>query len=98
MPIYRLSIMFNRIPALDFMGPRSQNGPGAKAAFYLFHAMPEWLTSVVLVVLNVRKIFGTGFWGDWRNADDTREEQAKRRAKQAAKENARLVGGGIQTP
>ncbi|KAJ2912418.1 hypothetical protein MD484_g7995, partial [Candolleomyces efflorescens] len=96
-PIYRLSIMHHRTPSLESQGPGSQSSRRAQAAFYVLHVLPEFLTTVTLLSLNVRKVFGTGFWGDWRNSDDTPEEQAKRRAKEAARENARLVTEGSPT-
>ncbi|KAJ2930259.1 hypothetical protein H1R20_g6800, partial [Candolleomyces eurysporus] len=51
-PIYRLSIMFHKTPALESQGPGSQSSPGAQAAFYIFHVVPEFLTTVTLLGLN----------------------------------------------
>jgi len=72
------------------------NRPGEKAAFYIFHILPEWLAAVVLFVNNIRKTFGTGLAGDWRIKDETGREKEKRIASEekrktknfAEKENA----------
>ena len=66
-------------------GPNTLNGSGAKAAFYILHALPEWLATVVLFSTNVRMVFGTGVWGDWRRKDETAEQRAKREEKERKK-------------
>jgi hypothetical protein len=66
------------------------NRPGEKAAFYIFHILPEWLATVVLLVDNIRKTFGTGLAGDWRFKDETGREKKKRIASEE-KRKARKV-------
>ncbi|KIM45438.1 hypothetical protein M413DRAFT_442117 [Hebeloma cylindrosporum] len=83
-PIYRLSVMHYRIDVLR--GPDPLNSSSAKALFYIFHVLPEWLAICVLISENVRKTFGTGLFGDWRGKDETETEKTKRLAKRAAKE------------
>ena len=76
--------------------PSVLNSPGNKAAFYILHVLPEWLTTVVLFAYNVRKTFGTGPWGDWRWKDETEKEKQKRLKKEAKKrEKAAKKGGHI---
>ncbi len=57
----------------------------AKAAFYIFHVLPEWIATLLLVGYNTRKTFGTGFIGDWRNKDETEKQRKKREAREAKK-------------
>lgn len=67
------------------MAPDSLNSPGAKACFYIFHVLPEWMSNLILVSVNVRKILGTGVWGDWRSKDETEKQKKKREEKDAKK-------------
>lgn len=91
--IYRMSVMPTRISSLT---ERSRlNTPQGKAAFYIFHVLPEWLATVTLFSVNIRKTFGTGLAGDWHYRDETEKERKKRitsedkrRAKKAAREAA----------
>jgi hypothetical protein len=76
--IYRLSVMYNWTDSLLSAGPNTLNSPRAKAAFYVLHALPEWLASFVLFCTNVRQVFGTGLFGDWRHGDETAKQRAKR--------------------
>ena len=75
------------------------NTPPSKAAFYIFHVLPEWLASLIIFGNNIRKTFGTGFVGDRRLWDETekeRDERLKKEAKREAKrqgKNPHLVGG-----
>ena len=46
------------------IGPGSQNTNGEKAAFYVFQAVPEVLTSGAIILFNVRDLFNTGLRGD----------------------------------
>lgn len=63
--IYRLSVMYNQTTALDSTLPGSQNTPAEKATFYLFHVLPEFIASFLLLAgVNVREMFKTGRWGD----------------------------------
>jgi len=85
--IYRLSVMYNWTDSESFLstGPNTLNSSGAKAAFYILHALPEWLATVLLFSTNVRMVFGTGLFGDWRRRDETAEERAKREEKERRK-------------
>lgn len=84
--IYRLAVMWNTTPSLEYMGPGSLTSVGAKAAFYVLHCLPEWVAIACLLALPIRNIYGTGFWGDYRAKDDTEAEIAKRRAKKERKD------------
>ena len=68
-PIYQLAVMRFTTTSLTSMAPGSLNTPGAKAAYYVFHAAPEYLTAATLMSLNVRQMFHTGRWGDRRLKD-----------------------------
>lgn len=65
--------------------PNPLNKGTAKAAFYIFHVLPEWIATLLLVGYNTRKTFGTGFIGDWRNKDETEKQRKKREAKETKK-------------
>lgn len=88
--IYRLSVMFNKTDSLFSTAPAALNSRGSKALFYIFHILPEWLASALLFGFNIRRTFATGPFGDWRNADETEKERAKRE-KQEAKRRTRLA-------
>ncbi|KAK2467872.1 hypothetical protein APHAL10511_000167 [Amanita phalloides] len=83
---YRLSVMYDWTDSLLATGPNTLNSSGAKAAFYVLHALPEWLASLILFCTNVRQVFGTGPFGDWRRADETEEQRAKREEKRRKRE------------
>ena len=55
----------------------------SKLAFYVFHALPEWLACLILFGNNIRKSFGTGLIGDWRVYDETEKELVKRLDREA---------------
>ena len=63
-PIYHLAIMGNRTTSLISTVSRSNNTPGEKAAFYVFQAVPEVVTSSVLLVINAKEVFGMA-WPVW---------------------------------
>jgi len=65
--------------------PSPLNTPRGKAAFYILHVLPEWLASVTLFSVNVRKYFGTGPFGDYRFRDETEKEKEKRLKREAKK-------------
>ncbi|KAJ3525554.1 hypothetical protein NM688_g8386 [Phlebia brevispora] len=67
--IYRLIAMHNKTPSLTSTGPGSLNSSAAKTTFYIFHATPEWLAAAILLAVNVREMFGTGMFGDYRSTD-----------------------------
>ena len=89
--IYRLSVMPTRVTSLT---ESRLNRPGEKAAFYIFHVLPEWLATVVLFVDNIRKTFGTGLAGDWRLKDETEKEKEKRMASEEKRKTKRLAEKG----
>ena len=84
--MYRITVLTHSTTSLLATGPGTQNTPGAKAAFYVFHVAPEFLSAAVLMALNARRVFGTGPWGA-RLAEDpkpkTAEELEKERVKKA---------------
>ena len=41
-----------------------------RVGFYVFHMAPEWIVSAALSCLDVRGIWDTHLWGDWKNKDD----------------------------
>ncbi|KAF9447952.1 hypothetical protein P691DRAFT_801514 [Macrolepiota fuliginosa MF-IS2] len=82
--VYRLSVMQNTTESLQSTASGSLNSVGDKAAFYIFHILPEWLSSALLFVFNTRRIFSTGFIGDWRLADEGPKEKERRLKKEAA--------------
>ncbi|KAF9522656.1 hypothetical protein CPB83DRAFT_864127 [Crepidotus variabilis] len=81
--VYRLIVMPLRVTSLS--DPVRTNTSSGKAAFYVFHVLPEWLSSVILFGAQTRKIFGTGPCGDVRSKDETEEQKMKRLDKEAKK-------------
>jgi len=61
--VYRMVVMVNQTTSVDSLAPGSLNLQGAKAAFYVFHVAPEWITAAVLIAINIKERFETGFWG-----------------------------------
>ncbi|KAF8955655.1 hypothetical protein BDZ97DRAFT_1963583 [Flammula alnicola] len=70
--VYRLSVLSIKTTSLTVQTPL--DSPGSKAAFYVTHALPEWLAILILLLVNVRKSFGTGLVGDWRWRDLPKKE------------------------
>ena len=91
--VYRLAVMYHwtTLDSIFATGPDTLNSPGAKAAFYILHAFPEWLASLVLFSTNVRMVFGTGMFGDWRRKDETAEQRAKREEKERQKSERKAM-------
>ncbi|KAF8812922.1 hypothetical protein BYT27DRAFT_6399199 [Phlegmacium glaucopus] len=83
--IYRLSVMHIKTTSLS--APSVLNTPRAKAAFYVVHVLPEWLASLILFGVNIRKTLGTGMWGDWRGKDETEKQRAKREKREAKRQS-----------
>ena len=75
-------------------GPNSLDSLSAKALFYIFHVLPEWLAILVLFSVNVRKTFGTALFGDFRWRDETPEEKKKRLTAQAKREEKKRISMG----
>jgi hypothetical protein len=76
--------MHHKIDSLR--GPNPLDSSSAKAIFYIFHVLPEWLAILVLYSVDVRKTFGTALFGDWRWRDETPKEKQKRLARRAKRE------------
>jgi len=81
--------MHYRIDSLR--GPNPLDSSTAKAMFYIFHVLPEWLAALFLFSVNVRKTFGTALFGDWRWRDETPKEKEKRLARRAKKEEKKGI-------
>lgn len=62
--IYRLIVMQYQTTSLESTARNAQNEPEAKAFFYIFHVLPEWLAAALILSVNLRKRFNTGLWGD----------------------------------
>ncbi|KAH9932233.1 uncharacterized protein B0H18DRAFT_51229 [Fomitopsis serialis] len=67
--VYRLAVMPSTTTSLLPSAPDPLNGPIAKALFYVFHIVPEWLAAVLVLCINVRVVYNTGFGGDLRVKD-----------------------------
>lgn len=78
-----------RFETTSLSAPSPLNTPRSKAAFYIFHVVPEWLASVIIFGCNIRKTFGTGFVGDKRLWDETETERVERLKKEAKREAKR---------
>ncbi|KZW01307.1 hypothetical protein EXIGLDRAFT_603040 [Exidia glandulosa HHB12029] len=89
--INRLAVMHYTIPDLLFTGPGSQQSSGAKALFYVFHCLPEWLAAALLVLPNTRQLFRTGPWGDWRGHDGQKGCAEARKERREEREGKRLA-------
>lgn len=90
--------MYNTTTSLDSTSPGSLNTSGEKAAFYIFHLLPEWLVAAVLLGCNVRERFGTRLWGDYRWRDETPKEKQKREEKEskhAEKAKAKMLDSDV---
>jgi len=92
--IYRLGILWTETTSLISTAPGSQNTPGEKAAFYILHIVPEWISVLVLLSCNVRDVFGTGMFGDTRFRDETEREKDIKEANQLYKYDKR-TGEGV---
>ena len=67
--IYRLVVMRFSTTSLLSEAPGSLNSIQSKVTFYIFHSTPEYLAVTILIVLDVRRVFITGLWGDRRYTD-----------------------------
>ncbi|KAH9889389.1 hypothetical protein C8Q73DRAFT_654057, partial [Cubamyces lactineus] len=66
--LYRIGVTGHSTTSLLSTAPGAQNSTGEKIAFWILHATPEWISVTMLLGLNCRRTFKTGFWGD-RNSD-----------------------------
>jgi hypothetical protein len=90
--IFRLSFMYNRTTSLTSTAPGSGNTFLEKGAFYIFHMLSDWLAVALLLVPNIRAIFRTGMWGDWRAIDPpTQEQERARKRKEAQARRSGLI-------
>lgn len=83
--IFRLLFMYHRTTSLTSLAPGSGNTSLEKATFYIFHMLSDWLAVALLLVPNIRAIFKTGMWGDWRAIDPLPQEQEWARKRKEAK-------------
>ncbi|PIL33537.1 hypothetical protein GSI_04160 [Ganoderma sinense ZZ0214-1] len=67
--VYRITVIGHSTTSLLSTVPGAQNSMGAKAGFYALHVAPEFLSAAILMGLNVRRVFGTGPWGDHLGRD-----------------------------
>lgn len=66
---YRTSFL-NVLPSSPPLYPDSSlTSAGHKATFYIFHSLPEYLVALYIQTSNLRAIFNTGPFGDWRASD-----------------------------
>ena len=73
---YRLSVMWLKVTSITVPSPHDT--PSSKALFYVFHALPEWVATVILIWDDIPETFGTGLFGDWRLWDETEKDRMKR--------------------
>ncbi|KAI0663964.1 hypothetical protein C8Q70DRAFT_905702 [Cubamyces menziesii] len=66
--LYRIGVTTHSTTSLLSTAPGSQNTTREKIAFWILHAAPEWISAAMLLGINCRRTFKTGFWGD-RNSD-----------------------------
>lgn len=83
--------MFHTTTALSSTAPGTLNSPGAKASFYILHVLPEWLATAILFTFNIKRLYGTGPFGDWRYHDETPKEREKREKREAKRAERRKV-------
>lgn len=91
--VYRLVVMRNKTTSLEAL--MSLNESNAKAAFYIFHMLLEWLSALIFLAADVRKTFCTGPIGDTRMRDMTLKQHDKWAAKQAKMEEKRRARLGL---
>lgn len=83
--VFRLAFMYHRTTSLTSTAPGSGNTLSEKTAFYVFHMFSDWLACFMLLVPNIRAIFDTGMWGDWRSKDPPPESsESSRKRREAA--------------
>jgi len=80
-PIYRLVVMRSTTPDVAAVDHQALNTLADKAAFYVFHVLPEWILVAALCAFNTKEICQTGFKGDHRWRDETPKQRAKRERK-----------------
>ncbi|KAG0703251.1 hypothetical protein DFH29DRAFT_803726 [Suillus ampliporus] len=83
--MFRLVFMYNRTTSLTSLAPGSGNTSSEKLTFYIFHMLSDWLAVALLLVPNIRSIYKTGMWGDWRAIDPLPQEQEWARKRREAK-------------
>ncbi|KAJ6626898.1 hypothetical protein B0H10DRAFT_1997091 [Mycena sp. CBHHK59/15] len=88
-PIYRLVVMHSTTADLTALDHQALNTRADKAAFYVFHILPEWTVVAMMCIFNVKDTLQTGMMGDARWRDETPKERAKRERKAIEKERMR---------
>ncbi|KAJ8592705.1 hypothetical protein M405DRAFT_732709 [Rhizopogon salebrosus TDB-379] len=83
--IFRLAFMYHRTTSLTSTSPGSGNTSSEKATFYIFHMFSDWLAVALLLVPNIRGIYDTGMWGDWKAIDPIPQEREWSRKRKEAK-------------
>jgi hypothetical protein len=53
--------------------------------------VPEWISVLVLLLCNVRDVFGTGMFGDARVRDETESEKETKNAKKMYKNERKVA-------
>ncbi|OJA07839.1 hypothetical protein AZE42_06361 [Rhizopogon vesiculosus] len=89
--IFRLAFMYHRTTSLTSMSPGSGNTSSEKATFYIFHMFSDWLAVALLLVPNIRDLYNTGMWGDWRAMDPIPPEREWSRKRKEAKTRRNML-------
>ncbi|KAF7340049.1 hypothetical protein MVEN_01922900 [Mycena venus] len=84
-PLYRLVVMHSTTANIAAPDHQALNTSADKAAFYIFHILPEFTVVFIICFFNVREICQTGFKGDERWRDETPKEREKREKKEQEK-------------
>ncbi|KAF9244869.1 hypothetical protein BU15DRAFT_41673 [Melanogaster broomeanus] len=83
--IFRLAFMHHYTTSLTSTAAGSGNTPAEKLTFYVFHMLSDWMAAALLLLPNVREMFATGMWGDWRAMDALPQEPEWARKREEAK-------------
>jgi hypothetical protein len=89
--IFRLAFMYHRTTSLTSTSPGSGNTSSEKATFYIFHMLSDWLAVALLLVPNIREIYKTGMWGDWKAIDPIPQEREWSRKRKEAKSRRNIL-------
>ncbi|KAL4074036.1 hypothetical protein V8B97DRAFT_1277951 [Scleroderma yunnanense] len=89
--IFRLAFMYHRTTSLTSTAPGSGNTLSEKTTFYVFHMFSDWLACFMFLVPNVREIFNTDMWGDWRSKDPPPESESLRKRREAFRRDGEVV-------
>ncbi|KAH7888814.1 hypothetical protein F5I97DRAFT_1802893 [Phlebopus sp. FC_14] len=89
--IFRLAFMYHRTTSLTSTAPGSGNTAAEKATFYVFHIFSDWLAAALLLIPNIKEIFNTGTWGDWRAVDPSPAELEWARKRKRSKARREIM-------